>query len=285
MVHRLMLYIFPILLCCLFNYTVLSYGGQEVTRIEEHVEESSYKLQCAEVFVKLRGMFSDPILDENFKTLKQVISSEVYLDFVRRVYPTDKPFETLEEFINVAPPPVEKYRDFLREHFGEPTEKAFLAIHQLTLIRRRASMIRMCAWQTGNQKYRIAATELRSSSFLSNRVKRMLETVDPDSIWSFTLNQEHIKPWFNNRFARGDSAGTREFLRHYGKFVTEAEKTDTDWIQARFEADGQSDGLLWIAIEKPILIGEIVTNFPTTDLFLKWVEQTFILSRLSNYEK
>ncbi len=284
MVLRLTLCIFAILLC-LFRYTVLSYGEQEITRIEEHVEELSYKLQCAEVFVKLRGMFSDPILDENFKTLKEVISSEVYLDFIRQVYPTDRLFGTLEEFINVMPPSADKYRDFLNEHFGKPTEKAFLGIHQLTLIRRRANMMLMCAWQTDNPKYRTAAIELRSSSFLTNHIKRRLETIDPDSIWSFSLNQQHIKPWFRTRFARGASAEKRKFLQHYGKFVIETEKADTDWIQARFESEGQSNGLLWLAIERPILVGEVVTNFPDTDLFLKWVEQAFILKRLSNYAK
>ena len=284
MILRLTLNILFLLLC-LFRYTVLSYAVQEMTPKERQIEESSYALQCGEVFAKLRDMFSDPILDENFKTLKQVISSEVYLDFLRNVYPTDKSFETLGEFINVAPLPAEKYRDFLNEHFGEPTEKAFLGIHQLTLIRRRANMMLMCAWVTDNPEYRTAAIELRSSSFLPIHIKRRLATVDPDSIWSFSLNQEHIKPWFRTRFAQGASAEKRKFLHHYGKFVLETEKTDTDWIQARFEADGESDGLLWIAIEKPILIGEIVTNFPDTDLFLKWVEQTFILKCLSNYKK
>ena len=284
MILRLMLCILFLLLC-LFRCAVLSYAVQETTPQEQQVEESPYALQCAEAFVKLRRMFSDPILDENFKTLKQVIGSAVYLDFLRQVYPTDKPFETLEEFMNVAPPPAEKYRYFLNEHFDKPTEKAFLGIHQLTLIRRRANMMLMCAWVTDNPKYRTASIELRSSSFLPNHIKRRLETIDPDSIWSFSLNQEHIKPWFRTRFARGASAEKRKFLHHYGKFVIETEKTDTDGIQARFETDGQSDGLLWIAIEKPILIGEIVTNFPNTDLFLKWVEQTFILNRLSNYEK
>ena len=273
------------LFLCLFRGTVVSDAVQETPPIEQHVEASSYAVQCSEVFVKLRRMFSGPILDENFKTLKQVIASEVYLDFLKQVYPTDKPFETLEAFINVAPPPAEKYRDFLNEHFGPPNEQAFLGIHQLTLIRRRANMMRMCAWATDNPKYRTAAIELRSSSFLPIHIKRRLATIDPDSIWSFHLKQEHIKPWFRTRFARGAYAEKRKFLRHYGKFVIEGEKADTDWIHAQFETHGQSEGLLWIAIERPVLIGEIATNFPNTDLFLKWVEQTFILNCLSNYEK
>jgi len=241
-------------------------------------------MKLKEMFTKLRGIFPDTILDDDFKTLKQVINSKVYLDFLKQTYPTDKPFETFETFMNVAPPPVEtfeRYKVFLNEHFENLTALDFAGIHQYTLLRRRANTMLMCALETGNPKYKHASEDLRSLSGVPAHIRQRLETVDPSSVWAFSLPREHIRPWKDSRFSEASYAEEMRFLHFFGKFVTETEKADTDWIQAQFAAHGQAEGLLWIALKKPVLIGEIVTNFPETDLFLKWVEQTFILRRLS----
>lgn len=253
-----------------------------------NAEEAARQSRRSEVFEELRRMFPNPILDEDFKTLKQVTRSKVYLDYLKSEFPTGEPFETLEAFMNVAPPPVERYRNFLNKHFENVTEMDFLGIHQLTLIDRRVNMMLLSSKKTGNAKYGRAATQLSSFKLLPDHLRRRLETIDPTTIWSFRLKRDHARLLWESRFREADRAERRRFISLRTQFAVETEKADTDWIQAQFETHGQDEGLLWIAVENPILIGEIITNFPPprTELFLTWVEQTFILKMLSlDYSK
>ena len=248
-----------------------------------NAEEAVHQSRRSEVFAELRRMFPGPILDEDFKTLKQVTRSKVYLDYLKSEFPTDEPFETLEAFINVAPPPVERYQNFLNKHFEKVSEADFLGIHQLTLLERRANMMLLSAKETGNAKYRRASTQLSSFKLLPDHLRRRLETIDPTTIWSFRLKRDHARFLWESRFREADEAERMRFIDLRMQFAVETEKADTDWIQAKFETHGQDEGLLWIAVENPILIGEIIANFPPprTELFFPWVEQTFILKLLS----
>ena len=248
-----------------------------------NAEAAVHQSRRSEVFAELRRMFPGPILDEDFKTLKQVTRSKVYLDYLKSEVPTGEPFETLEAFINLAPPPVERYQNFLNKHFENVTEADFLGIHQLTLLGRRANIMLLSAKETRNAKYRRASTQLSSFKLLPDHLRRRLETIDPTTIWSFRLKRDHARLWWQSRFREADEAERMRFIDLRMQFAVETEKADTDWIQAKFEAHGQDEGLLWIAVENPILIGEIITNFPPprTELFLTWVEQTFILKLLS----
>ena len=263
---------FLMFLLCLLGYVLISTGcADEIldtettteTR-EKNAEEknTAHELQ-QEAFTKLRSMFENPILDKDFKTLKQVTSSKVYLDFLKQTSPTDKPFETLAEFVKVAPPTVERYQVFLKEHFENLTDADFVNLHQLALIYRRADMIIMHAEKT------------KKHADVADALKEKINSPREGS----------IRDWWALRFAGKDQGQMIEFLLNFEKFVTETEKADTDWIQAQFEAHGQTDGLLWIAIRKPVLMGEILTNCSSTDAFWTWVEQTLILQKLTELEK
>ena len=268
----------------MFGSTVIS----EDQLSSRDAEEGARQSRRSEVFEELRQMFPDRILDEDFKTLKQLTRSKVYLDYLKSEFPIDEPFETLEAFINVAPPPVERYQDFLTKHFENVTEADFLGIHQLTLLQRRSNMMSLAAQETGNDKYSRAATQLSSFVFLPDHLRRRLEKVDPTTIWSFPLRRDYAKLLWESRFREADDAKQGRFIDLNMQFAVETQKTDTDWIQAQFETHGQDEGLLWTAVENPILIGEIITNFPPprTELFLTWVEQTFILKLLNlDYSK
>ena len=223
--------------------------------------EPQPELEPQEVFTELRSMFENPILDKDFKTLKQITSSKIYLDFLKQTYPTARPFKTLAAFVKVAPPDVDRYHVFLEEHFENLTDADFVNLHRLALIYRRADMILMHAEKTKNNAEALAALQ---------------EKIDAPRA---------IQAWWTLRFAGKDEAQGAKFLLHFEKFVAETEKEDTDWIQAQFEAHGQPDGLLWMAIRKPVLMGEILTNCSSTDVFWTWVEQTFILKKLDELEK
>lgn len=66
-----------------------------------------------------------------------------------------------------------------------------------------------------------------------------------------------------------------DFGLAFEAFVAVTEREDARWLHEQFEAqNGIDEGLLWSALHKPTLIGEILHNFSSTDVFLKWVEVT-----------
>ena len=240
----------PILLCLyLFGHTFSSYGKQEVTLAEETAEDTTQEQKYQETFTKLRDMFPNAILDEDFKTLKQITNAHVYLDFLKQNYPTDEPFETLGEFLKVSPTPVERYQNFLNQNFQNITETDFQSIHLLTMIYRRSDMLMMLAAQKKDKK------AMRKA--LTERV--------------FILGKEPIRTWWQARISREKEAKKMAFLLALDSFAKETQKEDAHWIQTQFEVHGQEKAMLWLSLLKPRLTFEIVTNFSGPDTFLTWV--------------
>lgn len=248
-------------LFCLLGSTLTSYGMPDTSPIEK---STAYKLMCQETFMKLREMFPNPILDEDFKTLKQVTGSKVYLDFLKQAYPTEKPFETLNGFMaaQMTAPPLERYETFLNQHFEHLTDADFQSIHLLTLIYRHTDILMTQANQTKDR----------------NAMKKaIMQRI-------FITRKEPIRTWWQSRISGEKEAKKMAFVLGLDKFATETQKEDTDWIHAQFETHGQANAMLWLAIRKPILIGEILTNFSSPGHFLAWVEQTSILKKLATFE-
>ena len=258
--------IFSVLIC-LIGFTATLYAMQDTKPTEKKAE---YELKCQETFAKLRKMFPNSILDKDFKTLKQVTSSKAYLDFLKQAYPREKPFETLNELVvaKMNTPPVKRYETFLNKHFKHLTDADFQSIHLLTLIYRRTDIIMQLAEQTKDQK---AMHQKAMRKALMQKI--------------FIYQKDPVKAWWKSRISRGNEAKKMAFLLELEKFATETQKLDTDWIQAQFEAHGQENAMLWLAIRNPLLIGEILMNFNRTDTFLAWVKQTWILKKLTEIEK
>ncbi len=211
-------------------------------------------------FTQLRGKFKNPILDDDFKTLKALTNTSVYLDFLRQAHPTEKPFETLADFLKVASPPEDRYRDFLNQHFENVNDADVQGIHLLTRLYLKIDMLMMHAEQTRDRKALRDVIKAKTSIF---------------------IKKGPISNWINHRLSGVNEEKWVAFYLQVERFATETRKSDTAWIQAQFEAHGQEDGLLWIALQKPILTGEILSSFPKTDLFLQWVEQTDIVKKLT----
>ena len=252
-------------LLCLIVFTFFSCGPSGTNPKDKN---AAHERLCKETFTKLRDMFPYPILNENFKTLKKVTSSKVYLDFLKQAYPTGKPFQTLDEFVEAALPSDGRYQNFLNTHLETPTDADLRGIHQLALIYRRSNI--MMLHETMQAELTKKPLDLQAAMM----EKTLATSKKPVSDW-----------WYSSELSKKEEAQMLSFFLGFDYLVTETEKTDTDWIQAQFEKHGQANGMLWIAIRKPILTGEILTNFSSTDLFLAWVSQKFILQRLSAFKE
>ncbi|MCY3722502.1 hypothetical protein F4X10_18575 [Candidatus Poribacteria bacterium] len=206
-------------------------------------------------FAKLRQEFPDEILDKDFNTLKKVTTSKNYLDFLVQTYPAVVPFETLDGFLHVAPPPPKKYEPFLKEFIATPTEKDVTNIHHMFLTYRHLNAEMHQITHEGD----ILGT--------ANLIFKRVEVVQKDP----------IKTWMADRLADLDQKSLQKFFTDFENFVIETEKMDARQIQELFETYGKEEGLLWLAILEPALTGQVLNDFTDTEVFFKWVKGEFFL--------
>ena len=171
------------------------------------------------------------------------------MDFLVQEYQTEKPFKTLEEYLNVAQPDPERYQPFLKEFIGKADEKDISIIHQMTLQYRCANAILYQMIQHGDIKAILAVLEKKLS----------------------VLDEAPVKAWLDRHIPQ------RDFFDAFEKFVMETEKADTLLIQEQFEKHGKNAGILWLALRNPTLTAEILNNFTNTDVFLKWTDGDFFI--------
>jgi len=205
-------------------------------------------------FAKLKTLFPKPIFDSNFSTLGEITTSKTYLDFLVQEYQTEKPFKTLAEYLNVAPPSdPERYRSSLKEFIKKPNEEDIAIIHQMTL------------------KYRCANAMQYQMLKDGNVVKAILGVIEKKLS---VLDEAPIKAWLE--LHRPD----QHFFLALENFVIETEIADTLLIQKQFEEHGKDDGLLWLALRNPILTAEILNNFTNTVVFQEWTNGVFFPPKL-----
>ena len=202
-----------------------------------------------DTFAQLKTLFPKPIFDEEFTTLSEVTASKTYLDFLAQEYPSEKPFETLEEYLSVAQPDPERYKPFLKEFIGKANEEDIAIVHQMTLQYRCANAILYHLIQNGDIKAILAVLEKKIS----------------------VLDEAPVKAWIEKHFPQ------RDFFDAFEIFVMETERADTLLIQEQFEKHGKNAGILWVALRNPALIAEVLNNFTNTDVFLKWTDGDFFL--------
>ena len=208
-----------------------------------------------ETFAKLRLKFPNAILDDDFKTLRKVTTSKTYLDFIRQEYPTGSPFQTLEAYFQVAPPDAERYTTFLKEWIDRPTKRNIDKFHRVTVEYRCANII----------LFRITNLPPQNRD---QDIRRIFEK-KIGLIKIGVIEEIGLHKWLVGR-----ALGEKTFFHAFEEFVAETEREDAMWLHEQFEVrNGVDDGLLWSALLKPALIGEILTNFSDPDLFLTWIDK------------
>ena len=213
-------------------------------------------LTAEETFAKLRLVFPNAILDTDFKTLRKVTTSKTYLDFILRAYPTQPPFQTFEEYFQVAPN-AERYTIFLKKWVDAPTEEDVRRFHQATVAYRCANLI---LFRMANLPPQLP-NKLGPNEF--GDVDLMLEKR------MGVIKEIELHAWLTER-----ELDLLSFLPVFEEFVSQTETEDAMWLHEQFEVrNGVNDGLLWSALLKPALISEILTNFSDPDLFLRWIDK------------
>ena len=201
----------------------------------------------ADTFARLRNVFPETMLDADFTALRKVTRSRLYLEFLAQEYPTAPPVETLEAYYRRVPDAA-RYGVFLKPWIPRPLETDIEVTHQIVLHVREIEISLFKSFQENNPNI-FALLELAANPSWDN---------------------EEVDEWL----ARHDNiAEDSKFTDALLPFAKESLREDAAWLHELFEARGTNDGLLWCALRKPALTGEILTHFSDTATFLTWVEE------------
>ena len=209
----------------------------------------------------LKKRFRGELLDMDLKTLRELSDSDEYVNFLSKRYPEYAPFTTFQDTFYKVPPPKQLYFDFFfKKQFDVQTieevgdDEFFIAYAYM------AAYWTMGAYERGGDtspvqrlnsccrigQYILAKTP-EGREFLEQRLG-----VDP--------NTKHV-PWLL-------ILDTFEPLLWLAAPIREE---DGRWIKSLFAKYGQSEGMLRLAVQDPMLFDRILYAFSTDTTFLRWL--------------
>ena len=218
----------------------------------ETITTTTPKLRDEPTFERLRNQFAGRLENRaNFTALRRITTSQTYLDYLTEVYPTEKPVKTLEAYFQIAPPEAERYIPFLEKWIGNPIAEDIAVMHRITATYREANLILFHVFHLPKRE-----EILKNIALVFEKKIGVIGEPATDA------------------FLRRHRIQRDEFAAPLEEFVLATEITDAIWLHEQMEMHGTDLGLLWSAIHRPALIGEILQNFSSTDNFLEWIDIT-----------
>ena len=249
---------FAILLCL---STVLFFGCAEKPdspsipseEVESVSSQSSIPVADGEkkTFALLRAKFPGSLLDKDFKTLRELANSALYLAYVKRTEQQaksfkTKPFKTFNEFLDTTPPSADSLLlPLFKKHFRHrPDDQTIAHFYQIVVL---------------FQSFEITEPTGLRVQHLEKKFDRL-----------------YTSPIFHNviDLVRGNRKEFDAFEDAYQNLAKERSEAARKEVQERFHKYAQDDGFLWLAIEEPRTFGFILNTFAdplTTNHFLSWV--------------
>ena len=206
-------------------------------------------------FSKLRAAFPGPLLEDNLKTLQTLANSDIYLEFLSRVSKQVKPFQTFDEFLDTVPPDAEKkIRPIFRQYLAHLVinDQDIASFHKLaTIIQTTVLLINL---------------NLHLSLIPPHMIKAEARAVESAPLWR----------WFPSfpPEAQIETHVRSAFWDVLATFAEDANETARKEIQNTLHEHGQDEGLIWLAIQEPRILGVILNTFINPLIpadFLRWI--------------
>ena len=200
-------------------------------------------------FSELRAAFPGPLLDENLKTLRVLANSDTYLAFLSRISKQVKPFQTFDGFLDTMPQDAEKkIRPILKKHLPHLVinDQDIASFYELATIEQ--SMVILIHLRVHSRPPHLIEAETRA-----RKNAPLFRWFPPKEI------EPHIR---------------QAFWKAFVTFVVDANEIARKKIQDTLHEHGQDDGLIWLAIQEPRILGVILNAFmdPLTPAdFLRWI--------------
>ena len=262
MIFRVMLTICLSLVLCLpsrgdeaadFNQTLQTFKKLDTLETPTYEIPEPTEAQKA-AFSVLKAKFPGPRVDTALTTLKTLSESQPYLAFLRETHPEVRDAETFEAFMKQVLPPKERYFPFFEVSLGlktvaEMTEEDLRGVH----------IFANSCWKT-------EARALEGEDF-----KDIGVFLNPDvQSWMATREMSLVTPEDPTSFL--GMMGTLVSVR---ALVSKNQKADAALVGKYFQRDGEADGVLWIALQNPILFQRILAGFTDVEVFRKWAAGAF----------
>ena len=168
-----------------------------------------------ETFEQLKRENPGNILDDDFRTLRRLVDSKTYLDFLRRNHPLEDRYQTYDAFWEIASAQPSRYMPFLKQALEKPDEE----------------------------------------------LKKLMDGPGMDIAFKhFVDDDRNVLNGLDLVF----------FTLELTLYVGETERTDAALAGELFDKYGGQDGLIWLALENPVLIGYILKDFTDVEVFRRW---------------
>ncbi len=218
---------------------------------ESRIEPIARPPTPEETFEQLKRENLPNILDEDFKTLRRLVASKTYLDFLRRNHPLEARYQTYAAFWEIASAHPSRYMPFLKQTLEKPDEEDAANAHLFAV------------------HYRHVLT-------------RGYHGEDPDTFQD-ELKKLFAGPGMNIGFKHfvGDKRNVLNGLEiaflalEIDLYVQRTERTDAAIAKELFDKHDEHDALIWLALKDPVLIGYILKDFTDTQVFRRWMGGEF----------
>ena len=217
---------------------------------EETATGTDAEVLYAQTFKALQQTYPSPILDDRFETLHRMRSDPTYFAFLRSVYP-DVLHQDLKTFVKNSPPDAEVYEVVLHKHFGEPTKTDIVVVHRLHQI---------------FQKARISIYHGTDQSAAADKI--IIPAMQEEPIWEWLV-----------KHARGNEEGFEAFDTDFQRLSRDIEFGNiiklNKILMDQSNERRRDDGFIWLMLQEPVLMGEVLDSFTDTEIFLEWLKGKF----------
>ncbi|RKU09860.1 hypothetical protein C6501_14820 [Candidatus Poribacteria bacterium] len=201
---------------------------------------------------ELRQLFEGSILENNLEILRILTRSQIYIDYLKRTFHRDAPFETLEEFWTTQPIPTELYRPIFDGFIEAPEPDDFAYLHR-NLLNWKATVL---------HTYVIPICARDPIDYFLNKPLHLRG----GPVKKTDLTNGTLEKWVTHY-----SDGYESFRsRKRKKFITFL-NTDKKKIRGYFNMYDVDDALIWLAIQDPNLIGLILSSTVDEAMFIGWI--------------
>ncbi len=224
---------------------------RENINTEDGTEPIAQPPTTKETFEQLKRENPGDILDEGFKTLRRLVTSKTYLDFLRRNHPVEDQYQTFDEFWQIAALDPSQYLPFLKKHLEKPAEEDIANVH-LFAVHERHVMIRGYHGEDPERFQDEWENWIRGPGM--DIALRHFVDDKKDVIDGFLLVL---------------------LMTEITLYVEKIEQADAMYTQKLLNKHGAQDALIRIALENPVLIGYILKDFTDAEVLRRWMTGEF----------
>ena len=218
---------------------------------ESRIEPIARPPTLEETFEQLKRENPANILDKDFKTLRRLVASKTYLDFLRRNHPLENRYQTYDAFWEIASAHPSRYMPFLEQALEKPDAEDAANAH-LFAVHYRHVLIR--------------GYHGEDPDTFRDELKKLIDGPGMNIAFKhFVDDEQNVLNGLDLIF----------FTVEIGLYVRKIEQADAALAGELLDKHGEHDGLIWLALEAPVLIGYILKDFTDVQVFRKWMAGEF----------